>query len=243
MRRVLLAGASALSLAAFAQSASAADLPARTAYPAKAPAYIASVYNWTGFYVGGHVGWGRVDLTSTVVAPPGFGSVGDDQSGFLGGGQVGFNYQVGAWVFGVEGDIAWTDIGRTTTTTFGGVTIADSNSVDWIATVTGRVGYAFGPAGNALLYVKGGVAWLDWSARSTVTGFGPAFAVTGGNTETGWTVGAGFEYGFTPNWSAKIEYNYLDFGTERTAGGGVVIDTDLTTHIVKAGINYRFGTW
>jgi outer membrane immunogenic protein len=237
MKRVLLASVGVLALAT--ASATAADLPARGAYPTKAPAYVAQVYNWTGFYVGAHVGWGRVDLTSTVIAPAGFGSAGDSQSGFLGGGQVGFNYQVGQFVFGVEGDIAWTDIGRTTTTTFGGTTIVDSSNVDWIATLAGRLGYAWGPA---LLYVKGGVAWMDWSASAVATG---AFvgAATGGNTETGYVIGAGLEYGFTPNWSAKLEYNYLDFGTERVATGGLIVDTRLDTHIVKAGINYRFGAY
>src|SRR5688572_3782602 len=163
MKRVLLATAGLLAIAA-ASSASAADLPAR--YPTKAPAYVAQVYNWTGFYVGAHAGWGRVDLTSTVVAPPGFGSVGTDESGFLGGGQVGFNYQIGQWVLGVEGDIAWTDLGRSSTTTFGGVTLTESTKIDWIATVAGRIGYAWGPA---LLYVKGGVAWMDWSSTATAT--------------------------------------------------------------------------
>ena len=238
MKRVLLATVGVLALAA-ASSASAADLPVRGAYPTKAPAYVAQLYNWTGFYVGGHVGWGRVDLSSTVVAPAGFGSVGSNESGFLGGGQVGFNYQMGALVLGVEGDIAWTNIGRTTTTTVGLTTIRESTNIDWVATLAGRIGYAFGPAGNALLYVKGGVAWMDWSSSAVATG-AVVGSVSGGQTETGYVLGAGFEYGFTPNWSAKIEYNYLDFGTERVATGGLVVDTDLTTHIVKAGVNYRF---
>jgi outer membrane immunogenic protein len=234
MKRVLLATVGVLALAT--ASASAADLPVRGAYPTKAPAYVAQVYNWTGFYLGAHVGWGRVDLDSTVIAPAGLGTVGDSQSGFLGGGQVGFNYQIGQFVIGVEGDIAWTDIGRTSTVTGGGVTITESTNVDWIATLAGRLGYAFGPA---LLYVKGGVAWMDWSSRVTATGALVGTA-TGGNTETGYVLGAGLEYAFTPNWSAKLEYNYLDFGTERTTAGGLIVDTDLTTHVVKAGVNYRF---
>jgi outer membrane immunogenic protein len=238
MKKLLLAS---VGVVAMATAAAAADLPAR--YPAQAPAYVAAVYNWTGFYVGAHVGWARVDLDSTVVAaPPGFGTGGlggSSDDGFLGGGQVGFNYQVGVWVFGIEGDIAWTDIGRSGTfAPLPGVLVTDSVGVDWLATVTGRIGYAFG---NALVYAKGGVAWMDWSSNVTVTGLvGGPFTATGGATETGWTVGAGLEYGFTPNWSAKIEYNYLDFGSERTAAGGFAVDTDLSTHIVKAGINYRF---
>jgi outer membrane immunogenic protein len=240
MKRVLLASVGILAIAA-ASSASAADLPARGPMVAKAPAYMAQVYNWTGFYVGGHLGWARVDLNSTIIAAPaGFttGTLGgSSQSGFLGGGQAGFNYQVGQFVFGVEGDIAWTDISRTTVVgPIAGITLRETSKVDWVATLAGRLGYAWGPA---LLYVKGGVAWMDWSTTATATGAVVGTA-TGGNTETGYVLGAGLEYGFTPNWSGKLEYNYLDFGTERVTGAGFTVDTSLRTHIVKAGINYRF---
>lgn len=241
MKRVLLAGVGILAIALATGAATAADLPRAAPYPTKAPAYVAQVYNWTGFYVGAHAGWGRVDLTSTVVAPPGFGTFGTDESGFLGGGQIGANYQMGQFVIGVEGDISWTDIGRTNTATALGITVTESANVDFIGTLAARLGYAFGPA---MIYVKGGAAWLDWSASATATGLLVGTASYGA-TETGWLVGGGVEYGLTPNWSAKLEYNYLDFGTERTTFGGAlagtVIDTDLSTHVVKAGINYRFG--
>jgi outer membrane immunogenic protein len=248
MKRVLLASVGILAMAV--GSAAAADLPARGPMPAKAPAYMAPIFTWTGFYVGGHLGWARVDLTETVVsAPAGFGtgSVSGRDDGFLYGGQIGFNYQINQFVIGVEGQLSGTDIGSagTSSVTAGGTTftVTGSTNVDWIATLAARFGVAFG---QSLLYAKVGGAWLDWSSTATGTSTTAGVVttvgtVTGGATETGWMVGLGFEHAFTPNWSAKIEYNYLDFGTERSTGGGFVLDTDLTTHLVKAGINYRFG--
>jgi outer membrane immunogenic protein len=249
MKRVLLASASALLLAtAVAQPAAAADLPRRVAVPAAAPAYVAAVYNWTGFYIGGHLGWARVDLSESVVAAPagfGTGTVSGRDDGFLFGGQIGFNYQINQFVIGVEGTLSGVDIGSSGTivTTAGGTTFTTTGTtnVDWIATLAARFGVAFG---NTLLYAKAGVAWMDWSSTATgttttgglVTTVG---TVSGGRTETGYVLGAGVEYGFTPNWSAKLEYNFLDFGTERRTAGGFTVDNDLTTHLVKAGINYR----
>jgi outer membrane immunogenic protein len=248
MKRVLLATAGILAIAAVS-SASAADLPAR--YPTKAPAYVAQVYNWTGFYVGAHLGWARVDLSETVVAAPagfGTGTVSGRDDGFIYGGQVGFNYQIGQFVLGVEGQLSGADIGSSGTvvtvvapaTT---LTVTGTSSVDWMATLAARFGVAFG---NALFYGKAGFAWMDWSSSAvgTSTTGGVVTTIgttTGGGTETGYMLGVGLEYGFTPNWSAKIEYNYLDFGNERRTGGGFTVDSDLTTHLVKAGINYRFG--
>ena len=250
MKRVLLASVGILAIAAVS-SASAADLP-RGPMVAKAPAYVSQVYNWTGFYVGAHLGWARVDASETVVAAPagfGTGTVTGRDDGFIYGGQAGFNYQVGQFVFGIEGDLSGADIGsRGTTvavvgpTTF---TVTGTNSIDWMATLAARFGVAFG---NALIYGKAGFAWMDWSASaigtSTTGGVVTTVGtVTSGGTETGYVLGLGLEYGFTPNWSAKIEYNYLDFGSERTTAGGFTVDSDLSTHLVKAGINYRFGTW
>jgi len=252
MKKLLLA---TVGVVAMATTASAADLPARM--PVKAPAYVAPLYNWTGFYIGGHVGWARVDLGQTLltaVGPFAAGtSLGGSDDGFTYGGQIGFNYQVGAWVFGIEGELSGVDIGASGTATgvvLGvPVTINGSTGVDWIASVTGRVGYAFGPMGNVLVYGKGGIAWMDWSACASGVIGGVAFAAgCGGGTETGWTLGAGLEWGFAPNWSAKIEYQYYDFGDQRVGfvGGplaGTAINTDLSTQSVKIGVNYRFGGW
>jgi outer membrane immunogenic protein len=248
MKRLLLASVGLVALG-IAVPASAADLPRRG--PAVAPVAVAPIYNWTGFYIGAHIGWGRAELESRLVDPF-FPFVGGelfsaDQDGFLGGGQIGFNWQTGALVFGVEAQISWTDLGRDGSITvigpLGGVnTLAHSTGVDFTGTLAARLGVAFG---NALFYVKGGVAFLDWS--STVAFSGPNVAngsISFGDTEFGWMVGAGLEYGFTPNWSAKIEYNFMDFDLDDhrfTLGGfNSRFDHDLDVHVIKFGINYRF---
>jgi outer membrane immunogenic protein len=236
MKRSLLAGLGALVLG-FAVPASAADLPRRG--PAVAPVAVAPIYNWTGFYIGGHVGWGRGESDFHLDPAFGFGSgsiLTLEGDGFLGGGQVGFNYQVGTFVFGVEGQFSWTDISHSISATDFGITASLTTESNWIATIAGRLGVAFG---NALFYGKGGVAFLDWTTTACVTGFGCASA---GDTETGWMVGVGLEYGFTPNWSAKIEYNFNQFDdVARNIFAGTGLENDVEFHVVKFGINYRFG--
>ena len=108
-------------------------------------------------------------------------------------------------MFGVEGQFSWTDLGKDFSATNGGLTATLSTDVNWIATIAARFGVAFG---NALIYGKGGVAFMDFSATACLTGFGCA---TRSDTETGWMVGVGLDSGFTPNWSAKIEYNFNRF--------------------------------
>ena len=247
MKRVLLASVGVVALAV---PASAADLRTRRPpppAPAPAPVVVAPVYNWTGFYVGGHIGWGRLEGDATLVDPvrgiPGGTVFGTSADGFLGGAQAGFNWQVNQLVFGVEGQISWTDIGRSVTVTGGPplTTATASTDVNFIATVAGRAGVAFG---NALVYGKAGAAFLDWN--STIAFSGPVSgSFTHGDTETGWMVGAGLEWGFTPNWSAKVEYNFMSFDSVRTpfavGGFNTAIDRDLDIHAVKLGINYRFG--
>jgi outer membrane immunogenic protein len=231
MKRLLLASVGLVALG-IAVPASAADLPRRG--PAVAPVAVAPIYNWTGFYIGGHIGWGQAE--HDVVFDPifGFGTTtlsGDSADGFLGGGQVGFNWQTGVFVFGVEGQFSWTDLSRSDT--FLGATF--TRDVNWLATIAGRLGIA---SANWLFYAKGGVAFMDWDASLFVPGFGTGSV---GDTETGWMVGVGIEYGFTPNWSAKIEYNFNRF--EDVAGGffaGTGIHNDVDIHVVKGGINYRF---
>jgi outer membrane immunogenic protein len=235
MKRYLFAslGAVAFGLAA---PASAADLPV-------APPVAAPVFSWTGFYIGGHAGWARAELEETLVTafPPFVAGTtfGDSESGFVAGLQAGFNYQIGQFVLGVEGQISWTDIARSTVTTIGGVTFSDSIELNWVATVAARFGVAFG---NALLYAKGGVAFADWSANARDSRFGTVFNRS--DTETGWMVGAGIEYGFAPNWSLKVEYNFMSFDLDRDnftiAGVAGSFDHDLDIHLVKAGVNFRF---
>jgi len=235
MKRLLLASVGLVALG-FAVPASAADLGVRRG-PAVAPVAVAPIYNWTGFYIGGHVGWAQAEHDVSFDPIFGFGGRSFDTGsadGFLGGGQVGFNYQVGQFVFGVEGQFSWTDLSRRDD--FGIAGLSLDRDINWLATIAGRFGVAFG---NALLYGKGGVAFMDWSATACVAGFGCG---TASDTETGWMVGVGLEYGFTPNWSAKIEYNFMrfdDVGTNVFGGSGIHNDVDI--NVVKGGINYRFG--
>ena len=211
-----------------------------------------------GFYIGAHVGygWGDKDWRETALTAPFTGDVlgqGFDTDGFLGGGQVGVNWQTGPWVFGAEFQMSWTGMdGGATGPAFtgsAGDSITVGTDIDWLATVTGRIGYAWS---NWLWYVKGGFAWADeqFTRSAFVSGPGTITFPTASDTRTGWTVGVGVEYGWTPNWSVKFEYNYLDFGSDRytlagTSSGGapfaVNAELDQQIHLVKLGINYRFG--
>ena len=218
--------------------ASAADLAARPY--TKAPAPVAALYNWTGFYIGAQVGyaWGdnstREFVTATGV-PTAF-IQGFNADGFVGGGHIGYNWQVGQFVFGLEGDLEGADVK-------GGYRLANFNGTDFRidaqASIRGRLGVAFN---NSLLYVTGGAAWADMDHTYV---FANTLFETISTTRTGWTVGAGWEYGFTPNWSARLEYRYTDFGTFRNNSTfsfpGFSYEHDPVFHTVRAGISYRFG--
>ena len=219
-----------------AQSAAAADIPARM--PAKAPAQVVA-HSWTGCYLGVNAGylWARTGLTDLSGAD--FGS--ETANGAVAGGQVGCDYQTGRWVFGVEGMMDWTNAD-------GSHNVTDcclfTTDMKWIATVTGRIGYA---VNNSLFYVKGGGAWANLSHTQTLLS---TVAVIDSYTRSGWTVGAGWEYRFRRGWSAKIEYNYLDLGSSSPVAcivtevpplcglGGTI---DQTAHLVLVGLNYRVG--
>jgi outer membrane immunogenic protein len=219
MRRFTLALAAA-TFALGVSAASAADLGQRPVYKAQ-PAPVMAAYNWSGFYVGGHLGyaWSSEEVSSALTGLTGT----TDPDGFLGGAQIGFNWQTGAFVFGVEADWSWTNADGSTAIPF-----AATSEHNWYGTATARVGYA---VDNWLWYVKGGAAWID--SDYTIAG------VTTGDTRTGWTVGTGLEWALGPNWSAKIEYNYMDFGSERVSTP-LLVDADTQVHLVKLGLNYRF---
>lgn len=252
MRRSILAGAVLLASIA-AAPAQAADLPR------KAPPVVAPIaYSWSGFYLGGHLGggWMKTDTvreTGSGTFPVGFASSAEAE-GVVAGGQIGFNWQIGQFVLGIEGDGSWTSIAGTAgneSPLLAGRSQRTHTDVEWIATATGRVGYAFD---NALWYVKGGWAWVGVDRSSiTQTRAGAVVSTsTGGETRNGWTIGTGVEWGFAPNWSARIEYNYIDLGSDTTSStvvntpafGGTVstalTSSDAHLHLVKAGLNYRF---
>jgi outer membrane immunogenic protein len=245
MKKFLLAGVALSAL--IAGPAMAADLPARgPVYKAAPP--VMTYFSWTGCYVGGHVGgvWSQRDWSVGAGDPfflPGqaFGS--HDANGWLGGAQVGCNYQTGPWVFGIQGDYAWTDASGSgadslNAVLFPGATI--SSNMKGLSSVTGRVGYAWD---RFLGYVKGGGAWVQEEYTATA---GP-FVGTASQTRSGWTVGVGGEYAFTNNFTGFIEYNYYGFDdksvTLASGLGGVynVVNVKQDLSVVKIGVNWKFG--
>jgi opacity protein-like surface antigen len=251
-RRVIASLTAGLSVG-LAAAASAADLPAT---PVRASATIP--WSWSGLYLGAHVGSA---LSTTDIADPFVVALFGDQvrsPGFIGGGQIGYNYQVGQTVFGLEADVSGAaSDGTNTCFAVSGSTVSSNCRVrpDLYATLTGRLGYA---AGLALLYAKGGAAWTHGAVDMIFNqnNFGPGFTTAATNSSTsfdatGWTAGGGIEYALTPAWSAKLEYDYLNFGgrnvaTPYVAGNPSGLTAPVTSvaeqvHQVKFGVNYRFG--
>jgi outer membrane immunogenic protein len=224
MKKVVV---SAIVLAAMAGSASAADLGMYRKAPPM-PAYV-QPFTWSGFYIGAHGGYGTGDARGRIAGAR-VGSV--DVDGGFGGLQLGYNWQTGGFVLGAEVDAALSDISGSDA--FGGVAVG--SKMDWFGTARGRVGFAFD---RALVYGTGGFAW----GHNKVSAAGLAGGVSENHTHTGWTVGGGLEYAFSPNWSAKAEYLYLDLGSHNYFGALAApgVDVDLKVHTVKFGINYRFG--
>ena len=211
-----------LGVLGLAATANAADLPRRYD-PVPQRAFV-PVYNWTGFYIGinGGGAWGDSNWDSVGTF---------DVSGGMIGGTVGYNWQFSQWVFGLEGDIDWTNInGSSTAACAAGCKTSNS----WLATVRGRVGYAFD---RFLPYVTGGLA--VGNIRASQPGF-----IGGDDTNAGWTVGGGLEFVIAGNWTAKAEYLYVDLGKFNcglACGNGINPDNvSFSTHMVRGGVNFRF---
>jgi outer membrane immunogenic protein len=235
MRALLL---STVALAAISSTALAADLPSRTA--PVTPVY-APVFTWTGLYIGLNAGVGWADNTNVFISDTRLGStslsVGSD-AGFVGGGQIGYNFQTGAFVFGVEADIQYADLSSKANWSGYSYTFNGGGS-QYFGTVRARAGYAFD---RVLVYVTGGLAYGglndNWWG--------------GDNSNTGWTIGGGVEYAFTNNWTAKIEglYVNLDNGSHTetvayTSGGVPAVATVSSGSsqgggVVRVGVNYKF---
>jgi outer membrane immunogenic protein len=240
MKKLLLVTSSLIALGA-AAPAVAADLAARPY--TKAPPMVAAVYDWTGFYIGANGGWGSSRNSWDAVAPNfGFGPEGShDATGGTVGGQVGYRWQAGTFVFGLEAQGNWADLsGSNLSQVFIGQ--RNHTNVDAFGLFTGQVGYA---VNNVLLYVKGGAAVTANSYRSTFGGV--TAGITGDDTRWGGTIGAGLEYAFAPNWSVGVEYNHL-FMQDRTytftTPGGAFFGTDRISQdvdLVTARVNYKFG--
>jgi outer membrane immunogenic protein len=217
MKKILLTtvGLVALGMA----PALAADLPARTY--TKAPAAVAPIYNWTGLYIGAMGGYGKED-----------GGAGSMSGGF-GGGTLGYNWQTGQFVYGLEADAAWSDINSSVGVP--GVFGASAKIQD-LGTVRGRIGYAFDPL---LVYVTGGYAWADTKLTATAAGI----SVSDSKVLNGWTVGAGIEAMIAPHWSVKGEYLYRSFSGEtffsNVVPGGFGSGT-VNVNSFQVGVNYHF---
>ena len=250
MQRIFLTLATAT---AFAVASAATVLAADMAKPVyKAPPPAPALYSWTGFYVGLHGGgaWSDKDwfypctATNLLLPPCGVAQGGHNATSWLAGGQVGFNYQVGQWVWGIEAEFSATELKE------GHLDLAfptdiHNSRTDFIGTVAPRLGLTWD---RALLYAKGGAAWVNNDYSLSIASSGLT-TYTADSTRWGWMVGLGIEYAFAQNWSAKVEYNYLDFGTERIlyTGNGAIpgalpFDEDIRQRIqvVKVGLNYKF---
>jgi outer membrane immunogenic protein len=200
-------------------------------------------FTWTGCYVGVHAGggWGDKNWSDPALANVVFSSHRVD--GVLGGGQVGCDLQTGILVVGVEGSASWSDLRGSSIDTLSGGTLRDHSQVDFIGTVTGRIGVAFD---RSLFYVKAGAAVADDRYRANIVPSGVLF-YSASESRWGSLIGAGFEHSLGHSWSVKVEYNYMDFGSERlnfrggTFGGVAPFDIDQNVQVVKVGVNYRFG--
>lgn len=217
MKKYLLASVAAFGIIA-AGAASAADLPSRKG-PIAAPVYIPPVFTWTGFYVGGNAGygWGNVNAN-------GFANVGD-LDGFVGGGQIGYNYQMGQFVLGLEADLQYADL--SSGSNLGLINV----KTDYFGTVRGRVGVAFD---RFLPYITGG--WAYGNVKTSIPGLGFSSDKTHTN---GWVIGGGLEYAVTNNIIAGVEYLYVDLGEKNVlAGTGTKVGTDFS--VVRARLSYKF---
>lgn len=241
MHRFVIVGAGLLSIAGFAGTASAADLPA--AVYTKAPRAVDPAYNWTGFYLGieGGGGWSK-DLRTY---PPSADFTNERLGGGLAGGVIGYNWQLPGHQFllGVEGSFDWADISGSGACPNPAYSCAEK--LDQLHSGTARIGYVWQ---NALLYAKGGYAWTQVDYHATFLANPGPFDGGGNVSRDGWVVGAGVEYMFAPSWSAKLEYDYYDFGSKTSAtdsGGSLHLLTDkdstLTAQTLKVGVNYHFG--
>lgn len=216
MKKILLAGAIAL----IAAPALAADLPRRSGAVAPAPVYAAPIFTWSGFYVGAQLGYGwgkdKANYNGTAAST--------SPDGMLGGVHVGYNWQSGAFVYGLEADLEYANLKDKKTIN----AVVYSSKIGTSGSLRLRAGYAFD---RTLLYVTGGLAGADITHSNVTT--------KNSGVEYGWTVGAGLEHAFTQNWSARVEYRYSDFGKSKWAAN--VNKADTTDHTVRVGLSYRFG--
>jgi len=219
----------ALSLLATSFSAQAADIP-RPVF--KGVRSVVAYYNWTGFYVGLNAGYGWGTSNWDYAFVPAVGPINTRPTGWLFGATLGYNHQTGSFVWGLEGDINWSSVRGSAPCA--GFSCESQNR--WFMTLRPRIGYAMD---RWLPYITGGLAYGEVKATTT----SPAFPGTT-SQQLGWTLGAGIEYAFSGNWTAKFEYLYMDLGSFDcgiSCGVPGPVNVTFKENIVRAGLNYKFG--
>ena len=204
-------------------AAAAADVPP---LPPPLPMPVVQVFSWTGFYIGPNAGWGWTNGSGTFTTALGADPFTVSSNGFLGGAQLGYNWQTGPFVFGAEADFQGTTASGSLNAG-AGPTISATAKTPWFGTVRGRVGFSFN---NVLFFGTGGLAFGELRATT--------FGVTESHTNAGWTLGAGAEMAFAPNWSAKVEYLYVDLANSNFVITGA--SNGYRFGLIRAGVNYRF---
>jgi outer membrane immunogenic protein len=265
MKKILLAS---VALFGFAGAASAADLPVRAAPPAPIIAAV-PIFTWTGFYVGVNAGygWHNDDSNASIGVPAGAVGVGSpagtitfgdsEGDGFVGGGQIGYNYQMGSFVFGVETDIQFADLGGSDGTAvypaawdaYAFRPAGVAGGVDWFGTVRARAGVAFD---RALIYATGGFAYGGGDDNND-------FFSNDDDIRTGWTLGGGVEYAFTNNLTGGLEGLWVNLDNDKTTYVGSSVpfagadrrtvdapgsrDSESEFFLVRAKLNYKFSSY
>jgi outer membrane immunogenic protein len=240
MKMLLLATVGLITLG-MAAPASAADM----AVKAPPPPVVAPIYNWGGFYIGGNGGWGESHNCLSFVPVAGVILPGgcSDRSGGLIGGQLGYRWQTGQFVFGLEGQGDWADLSSTRISLINPA-FSTGTKVDGVGLFTGQIGYAWNAA---LLYLKGGAA-VTSNRFDILTTLGNVNLASASSTRWGGTVGVGFEYGFAPNWSAGVEYDHLFMGDSNNSFSvanpivaGALNRISQDVDLVTVRVNYHFG--
>jgi outer membrane immunogenic protein len=206
----------------------------------------AQSFDWSGCYAGAEGGgaWGTTKHVATIGVNAGLTQFSTDANGGLAGGTIGCNYQTNNWVWGIENDFSWTDIGGSKHNSPPFATgVVGRTSANWLDTLRGRAGYA---VGRSLWYVTGGVAFSKVEGSAELLPVIPRASIT--HDRTGWVVGGGVEWALAdPHWSIKAEYLYVDFGKSDynfgAISGGALANSSvhLNENIARVGINYKFG--
>jgi outer membrane immunogenic protein len=223
MRKILM---TAVAIAAMTGGAQSADLG--VARGPVAAAIVAPVFGWSGFYLGLNAGVGFANTNWAALTG---GILPGSAAGFVGGAQIGYNYQINNFVLGAEADFGYIGVSRSATA-FGSTATWRTR---WDGSVRARAGVA---VDRALLYVTGGVAFADFGFAQTI----PAVSLS--QTRVGWTLGAGVEYAVTPNWTVRGEYLYANYGSKSfiAPGLGASPPVSLQEHKFRLGVNYLFST-